>query len=273
MSGVTTGVSGAPARVARRVREYLVAYYAHMLEYRAEIALWMLSGLLPFILMGVWMKAAGDGRFVLDSLQFARYFTAVFLVRQATVVWVIWEFEGDVVQGKLSPFLLQPIDPVWRYIARHVSERAARLPFLVALLALFFIWRRDVFWLPSLKTAALSLVAVTLAFALRFAVQYSFAMLTFWTERASSVQRFWWLLYMLLSGLMAPLDVYPPEVARIARWTPFPWMVDWPARLLVGLPVDAPAGLAMLTAWLLVFIVINRLLWRAGLRHYSAMGA
>ena len=36
----------------------LFTYYAYMLEYRAELFLWALSGALPFILMGVWMQAA-----------------------------------------------------------------------------------------------------------------------------------------------------------------------------------------------------------------------
>ncbi|RMF24899.1 MAG: multidrug ABC transporter permease, partial [Cyanobacteria bacterium J083] len=36
-----------------KARTILLAHYAHMLEYRAEILLWALSGSLPLILMGV----------------------------------------------------------------------------------------------------------------------------------------------------------------------------------------------------------------------------
>jgi ABC-type uncharacterized transport system permease subunit len=70
-----------------------------MLEYRAELFLWALSGALPFILMGVWMQAAETGQFGLKSIDFARYFLVAFIVRQINVVWVIWEFEREVVQG------------------------------------------------------------------------------------------------------------------------------------------------------------------------------
>ena len=38
----------------RIIRVLLGAQYAHMLEYRAEIALWALSGVLPFIMLSVW---------------------------------------------------------------------------------------------------------------------------------------------------------------------------------------------------------------------------
>jgi ABC-2 type transport system permease protein len=77
-------------------------YYAYMVEYRAELLLWVLSGSLPIILMGIWMEAAQTGNFGLTPVDFARYFLAAFIVRQFTVVWVIWEFEREIIEGKLS---------------------------------------------------------------------------------------------------------------------------------------------------------------------------
>ena len=38
----------------RVARALLGSQYALMLEYRAEIALWALSGVLPLIMLGVW---------------------------------------------------------------------------------------------------------------------------------------------------------------------------------------------------------------------------
>ncbi len=56
----------------------LLTYYAYMVEYRAELLLWALSGCLPFILLGVWTQAAQQGNFGLTATEFARYFLAVF---------------------------------------------------------------------------------------------------------------------------------------------------------------------------------------------------
>ncbi|NJL99360.1 MAG: multidrug ABC transporter permease, partial [Synechococcaceae cyanobacterium SM2_3_2] len=112
----------------RRVSTLLSVYYAYMVEYRAELVLWVLAGSLPLILMGVWYRAAESGQFELSGLEFIRYFLSVFLVRQFTMVWVIWDFERDINEGKLSLRLLQPLDPVWHYVASHVAERGARLP-------------------------------------------------------------------------------------------------------------------------------------------------
>ncbi|MBC1268198.1 ABC-2 family transporter protein, partial [Trichormus variabilis FSR] len=56
-------------------------------------------------------------------------------------------------------------------------------------------------------------------------------------------------------------------------FTPFPYLIDFPASLLVGLPVDVVQGFLSLLAWIFMFWVVNRLLWRAGLKKYSGMGA
>ena len=116
----------------------LSVYYAYMVEYRAELMFWVLSGSLPLILLGVWTEAAQGGSFSLSSADFARYFLMVFLTRQLTVVWVIWDVEKEVVQGKLSFRLLQPLDPVWHHFAGHAAERLARIPFIAILIGLFF---------------------------------------------------------------------------------------------------------------------------------------
>ncbi|MGD1906758.1 MAG: ABC transporter permease [Leptolyngbyaceae cyanobacterium] len=254
-------------------RALLSVYYAYMVEYRAELMFWVLSGTFPLIFMGLWAKAAEGGQFALDSATFIRYFLAVFLVRQLTVVWVVWEFEREVNEGRLSPFLLQPIDPVWRHFFSHVSERFARLPFIAVLIGLFLWLYPQAAWVPSPSQLALGLIATALSFCLRFIIQYTFAMMAFWTERASAIEQFWYLVYTFLSGMIAPLAVFPEAVQKFVLWTPFPYLIYVPANILIGQPTPIGQGLLAITGWSLVFLAINRWLWKRGLRQYSGMGA
>lgn len=256
-----------------KILTFLSVYYAYMVEYRAELILWVLSGSLPIILMGVWTEAAQEGNFGLTSTDFARYFLAVFIVRQLSVVWVIWEFEREVVEGKLSPRLLQPIDPVWHHISAHASERIARTPFAIFLIVLFFLLYPQAFWIPSLGNLLLFVLASGMAFALRFIIQYTFAMFAFWTERANALENLWFLFYLFLSGYIAPLEVFPETLRQIVLLTPFPYLINFPAAILVGSPVDLLRGFLSTIGWFLVFLGLNRILWRLGLKRYSGMGA
>ena len=256
-----------------KARTLLLAHYAHMLEYRAEIFLWALSNSLPIILMGVWIQASSEGNFEFTPQQFARYFFSVFIVRQLTTIWVIWEFEREILEGKLSLRLLQPLDPVWHHVARHLAEKMIRIPLIALFCGLFLVLYPDAAWIPQLSDLFLGLIAIALAFVLRFAIQYTFAMLAFWTERASAIQQFWFLFYVFLSGTIAPLEVFPQAVRQFVEWTPFPYMMHFPAVLLMGLPVDFGRSILIMFGWTTIFIVLNRWLWRKGLKQYSGMGA
>jgi ABC-2 type transport system permease protein len=258
---------------ARIVKTLLSVYYAYMLEYRAELLFWVLSGSLPIILMGIWVKASASGQFGLETIQFARYFFAVFLARQFNIVWVIWEFEREVVEGRLSPRLLQPLDPGWHHFFSHVAERLGRFPFVFILIGIFFAFYPQAFWLPRWTQIILFLIVSLLAFSLRFIVQYTWSMLAFWTERASSVEQIWFLVYLFLSGMIAPLEVFPPHIRAVILWSPFPYLIHFPAAILVGLPVNLWQGFGVMLFWSGLFLILNRWLWRLGLKQYSGMGA
>lgn len=260
-------------QILHKSKVFLSVYYAYMVEYRAELILWVLANSMPLIMMGVWTQAAAGGGFSLSAIDFARYFICVFLIRQLTIVWVVWEFEKEVVEGRLSPRLLQPIDPVWHHVAGHVAERFARMPFTFVLMALFCVLYPQAFWVPSGVGAILAIAAIVLAFILRFLIQYTFAMFAFWTERATAIEQFWFLFYSFLSGMIAPLNVFPEGVKAVVMWTPFPYLIYFPASLLVGLPVNVGQGFSVMVAWSALFWVVNRWLWRRGLRHYSGMGS
>ena len=260
---------------ARRARGLLRSQYAYMTEYRSELLLWALSMSLSFILMGVWFAASGRADVGLSQADVVRYFFGVFLVRQLTAVWVIWEVEQQVTKGQLSPQLLLPIDPVWKHLAGHVAERLARAPFVVALVGLFFALYPAAFFVPTASQLLLFAALAASAFLLRFALQYTLAMACFWLERASALESLHFLLYLFGSGAIAPLEAFPPGLRDVVMLTPFPYMIWLPARALMGDvdPALLSRGLIVMASWFVVFVVLNRVLWRLGLRRYSSMGA
>ena len=271
----------------RVARALLSSQYALMLEYRAETALWALSGILPFIMLGIWSQLAvapaglgsgsgggpGSGGIGLDQLQLSRYFLAAFVARQFSVAWVVYAFEEDALQGRLSPYLLQPLQPLWRYVAAHLAEQVTRLPFVVLIAAVFFLLQPATLWIPSPGRIVATVLAIWLAFTINFLLQSCIAILCFWSERASALERLLFIPYLFLSGLVAPLEVFPPALRAAAHWTPFPYMVAFPAQLLAGQTVPIAASFAAMVAWIALLLPITLLLWRAGVRRYSAMGA
>jgi ABC-2 type transport system permease protein len=110
-------------------------------------------------------------------------------------------------------------------------------------------------------------------FLLRFLIQSLITMACFWSERAAALERLQMIPYLFLSGLVAPLETFPESMRALAFATPFPWMIWFPARLLGGGQVDVAAGFGALLAWIALLLPLTLLLWKAGIRRYSAMGA
>ena len=244
----------------RIARVLLSTQYATMLEYRAEIALWALSGVLPLIMLGVWQGSGAGAAAGWSNQALSRYFLAAFLVRQFTVVWLIHVFEEDLLQGKLSPQLLQPLHPLWRHLAAHVAEQVTRLPFVALMLGLVALLQPAALPQPTLLPLLFGLLAITAAFVLRFCLQIILTMACFWSERAAALDRLLLIPYLFLSGLVAPLNTYPPALRALAEATPFPLMVDFPARLLAGEPVAVAAGFGAIAAWCALLLPIGLLL-------------
>ena len=263
----------------KKMRTLIGAQYALMMAYRAEIYLWVIAMILPFIMMAVWEKGASSGaggNFAMKPIEYVRYFFAVWTVRQFSVVWRIYDIEFQVNEGKLSPLLLRPMHAVWHFVAGHLGEQMARVPFAVVVGIVFFLLYPKAFWVPSVGSVLLGIVAVYSAFALRFVMQFCLATGTFWFERASAIDQLTMIPYFFLSGFVIPLKDMPAPVAAFARCTPWPYVVDFPARILTGdIPltsVEIPASFAVMAAWFLGLLALANVLWRRGLLQYSGHG-
>lgn len=266
---------------ARKIRTLLSVHFAEMVEFRAELFFWMVATGLPLIMMGIWVPAAGDGKFDMTGPDVARYYLAVFFVRQFTIVWVIYHFEWLVVTGRLSSMLLQPIHPLFRFFFAHLSEQAARLPIvivmIVAVVLIYPAATQDAdgaFWLPSWIDVLTVVGLIYFTLLLRYLLQCILCTLAFWTERSSQFETALFLPYMYLSGLFAPLEAFDEPVRDVVLWTPFPYMLWFPANVLTGREtVPLWQGFLVMAAWAAIFWIVHRILWKLGLKQYSAMGA
>ena len=57
-----------------KISTLLKVQYSNMLEYRVEIALWALSGILPFIMLSLWSNHSDIRTFGLNDIELSRYF-------------------------------------------------------------------------------------------------------------------------------------------------------------------------------------------------------
>ena len=247
-----------------------------MLEYRAMVIIWMTAGFLPLIMMGLWASLASRGAVGgYTQADFVSYYVVALFIRQMTAVWVSWEVEGQIRKGELSPLLLRPLNPIYHHFAENLADKGIRLAVLLPPLLIFIVLVPSFREQFALWNTILFLLATAGAWVLVFLSSYAIGLLSFWTSQSSSIGDLWYGLRMLLSGMIAPLSLFPPAIAAVTMFLPFRFMLSFPAEILLGKLTASElfGGFGLLVCWLLVFGVAVAWLWRVGLRNYTASGA
>ena len=257
----------------RKIFTLLKVQYSNMLEYRVEIALWAISGIIPFFMLNIWTSNNLNQEINISNVMLSRYFLCAFFVRQFSVVWVVFSFEEDSLMGKISPYLIQPLNPFFRYFAQHLAEQITRFPFAIIIAILFLIFNPESIWIPNLGILILAIISTFLSFIIQFLMQSIVACLCFWTEKASSIEKLLFIPTLFLSGLLAPVVSFPDSVKSWIYFTPFPYLIDFPANLLSGNETNISRGLVMQILWILLFFPIFKKIWSSGTKKYTAMGS
>jgi ABC-2 type transport system permease protein len=252
--------------------------FASMLQYRASLVIWLIGHVLePLIYLVVWStvsRSSGGSVGGYGPGDFAAYFIVLMVVNHITYTWVMYEYEYRIRQGSLSFDLLRPLHPIHSDIADNMTSKLVTMPaMLIIAVVLALIFHPTIHIRPWALAAFVP--AILLAFLVRFLTEWTLALAAFWTTRVSAVNQAYFIAALFLSGQIAPLSLLPFPV-RVAAWIlPFRWTIGFPVELLLGrlTLVQALTGMAVQAAWLALGLILLRVVWRAGLRVYSAVGA
>ena len=265
--------------LARLYAQQFKTTFASMVQYRASLFIWMISQVLePLVYLVVWSTVSNGsssgsvGGYTAQG--FAAYYLTLMLVNQATYTWIMYEYEYRIRQGYLSFALLKPVHPIHSDISDNLSSKLITLPILTVIaggLALFFKPTAPV----TLWGVLAFIPALVLAFLVRFLIEWTLALAAFWTTRVSAINQVYFILMLFLAGQIAPLTLFPHWLQLIADVMPFQWMLGFPIELVLGklTPVQAIEGIGAQAVWLAISLLLIRVVWRAGVRVYSAVGA
>jgi ABC-2 type transport system permease protein len=251
--------------------------FAAMLQYRASLLIWMIGHVLePVVYLVVWSTVSQSGGGSVgdySTADFAAYYIVFMLVNHVTYTWIMYEYEYRVREGGLSFVLLRPVHPIHADIADNVSSKLITLPIMIFSAFVLSLLFHPVFPI-TIWAAVLFVPALLSAFLLRFLLEWTLALVAFWTTRVGAVNQTYFVLILFLSGQIAPLSLFPAPIQVAADILPFRWMIGFPVELILGRlsVVDAATGLLAQLVWILLAGLLLRTVWRAGVRVYSAVG-
>jgi ABC-2 type transport system permease protein len=261
------------------LKKYLAfarAAWGFATEYRAQIVIWMTGSLFMLIMLAVWLRVSEKGAVNgFKAGDFVAYYMVGFVVRNLTAVWASWEMEYQIREGKLSPLLLRPIHPIHNDIASNWPEKMLRILVASPVAVIGFLLTPGASLNLTFWSVPCFLLAVLGAWLITFLTDYLIGLLSFWTTQTSAFIMGFYGVRLTLTGIMAPIAMFPQAMQDVLQWTPFPYMLNFPVGILTkGMPTNnLLLGFAIQWFWVFAFILLVRLVWKFAMRSYSAVGA
>jgi ABC-2 type transport system permease protein len=248
------------------------------IEYRAAFLIFMINVVAgPVIALLVWLTVGEQGvRLPYNRSQFVTYYLLLSVVSMLTSTWLAPYVAEQIRLGGLSPWLLRPAPYIANFICNNLGEKIIKLPLLlplVALVALFF--RADLRLPPAPGAWLLFALALPLAAAVAFLLDFVLGSLAFWMQDVNGLIRVKNLVGAFLAGQLIPLALFPPQFTGFLEAQPFRYTLSFPLEVLTGglTPAATARGFAWQIGYCLGLWACYRLMWRYGLRSYAATGA
>jgi ABC-2 type transport system permease protein len=264
--------------VIRVYRALLLAQLQLAAQYRLAMFLYLLFSIMrPLIFLAAWSAVAlarGGSVNGFTPADFAAYYVILTIVQHFVSAWNQYDFELQVRMGQISPRLVRPLDPIHYAVAENIVWKSFTFVGVLPVLALIVVtygvqlhiepWQIALF-VPSLLLAA----------ALQFLISWAIASTAFWTTRTHAVSTLFDRTAFIFAGQIAPLSLLPGVLQQVAYVLPFGYIYGVPTDILRG-GHDVTTSLVLMgvqALWVAGALAASRVVWRFGLRAYTAVGA
>ena len=176
----------------------------------------------------------------------------------------------DIRLGRISSYLIYPFD-FWKFhTAGFFAFQGLQLLLCATLLTCVTLTGllHGFSWSSLLMGIALTFMVGGLWFTL----QYLVGLMAFWLEETWILRVILMILSQFLSGSILPLELYPAWVREMLLYTPFPYLTYFPAKVFMGSTELFSGAFLVVVTWTIVMAGICTLIWKRGLRLYTAAG-
>ena len=253
--------------------------WAEQWQYRANLIMYIFYWLVsPIIYLAVWTSIANANGDVsgLTANDFITYYMLLLICDQLTSNIILHIFAYKVQDGTLSGELIKPIHPMLTStLVYDVAYKTLNLIILTPIwIVLTFLFKPD-FASVSISGILSAIPILLLGYMINFLLSGTITSLAFWTTRVYSIHEFYYALILLFAGQFVPLQLMPEVIQNIARFLPFQLFMYIPIQIIQGhlTTGEIIQGYISGIIWLAVALTLFHLVWREGVKRYSAVGA
>jgi len=263
------------------MRKYLTAYSIALqetLQRRSTLLMDRLGGFaIVLSLYSFWNVLLGDKTSFLGYTrpEMLTYVLIINVLRSFVFTGRGWLLVGEISSGRISSYLVRPLNYHGYALALDLAQKTVHVASAFLEIGVLVLAARGGVFVPRDPAAwALFALAAAMASLIFFFMEFAVSTLAFWTSESGGPLFCFELFLQFAAGAFFPLDVLPESLRRLLAATPFPYMVYFPARVLLQ-KVSPPEAMRLLAAeagWLALAAAVAIGAWSRGLRSYAAEG-
>lgn len=265
----------------RKWRVVMGMFFQDGMVYKANTIIWILTDVVTAVTMPLIWLASYNGRGSIQGFapsDMVVYYLVVLTLTGFIESHVMWDMANDIKQGKFNNYLIRPYPMLAYMYAANLGWRVMRTLLGLPLFALVALAFRH--YLPLSPGQAhyhygvLFWLTVALGHGVSFFLAYALGLLSLWLYETRSIYELYYLPMLIFSGQIAPLALLPHGWVQATAWTPFPYTIAFPAQVFLGRLTGTQIvhGLLMQGAWMALGWGASVLLWRGGVRRFTAFG-
>lgn len=259
--------------------QFFKTNFEMFLEYRADLAISFLLKLAVFsAFVFIWSQIVNEGNnikgYSLSRIIF--YYLGTQVLDGLYTSQIAKDLRENILSGSLSTKLVRPFKiPIYFFcknLARVVSETLLHLVMTIPV----FIIMPDLLdsMVINFQTSFQFVLGCFLSMIFSFNLFLTVGFIAFWTKQAHGLQMVVKNAARFFVGDLIPLDLLPVRFQNIIFLSPFPYILYFPVKVLMG-DITSEVffkSVGIITLWIIIFVVLNSILWKKGLKQYESVG-
>jgi len=211
-----------------------------------------------------------------DRSQMITYVLGMNILRSLVFATRTEEIASEINHGRLSGYLLKPVNFMLYTLFRDLSEKSINLvSSIIEVMGLIYIFDVHISWPHAPQTWFFFAIACLGATWLYFILSFMTACWGFWTSESWGPRFLLELFLEFTAGAFFPLDVLPKLAQQIIATFPSPYLVFFPLQIFLG-KIDSHQimnGFLIQLFWILAISGMARAVWSKGMENYSSAGS
>ncbi|MFH1315591.1 MAG: ABC-2 family transporter protein [Candidatus Uhrbacteria bacterium] len=263
-----------------RLNKYFSAFkisWQETLEYRANTIFRLLMVLVGLVGIYFLWSSIFEDKAVINGYtkeQIVTYYVIVGYLFGS--IYASIPVAKDIQDGSLSIYLTKPISYLsyiyWQSLARRVLRLLLGLPIV---LLIFYLFQDNLYIVTDPKAYLILILTSLFAINILFLFDLLLSFLEFKIFFSDSITMITNTIAGFFAGTLIPIVFLPPFIQQIGNFLPFQYTGYFLIDAFLGRVTlqELFIGIGLQLIWTLVLLLLVKLAWKAGLKHYEAVGA